>query len=144
MGRISILGDPCNCVPYRKTFAFRKKISGSVWIQLQSLPLQCWNSRAISRIASRLGKPICMDEITVNKRRISYARVLVEINTSKKPVEEFEVKLPSGLTYTQYVVYENLPKYCSHCYYFGHYFENCKYRDNSHKVNIEYVAKEMA
>lgn len=85
-----------------------------VWVQLQSLPLQCWNSRAIT---SSTGKPLCLDEITMDRKRISYARVLVEIDTSKKPIEEFEVKLLSGLIYTQYIIYENLPKYCSHCNY---------------------------
>lgn len=118
-----------------------------VWVQLQSLPLQCWNPRAISRIASRIGKPICLDEITHERKRISYARVLVEIDTSKKPVDDFEVKLPSGLTYTQYVVYENLPKYCSHCCYFGHYHENCKFKEESRKVQQNeavYVVKKKA
>lgn len=47
------------------------------WVQLHNLPLQCWNTRAISRIASRLGKPLCVDQITLERKRISYARVLI-------------------------------------------------------------------
>lgn len=101
-------------------------------MQLHSLPLQCWNKRAISRIASKLGKPLCLDNTTQERRRISYARVLIEIDTSSKPIEEFEVKLPSGTTYTQYVSYENLPKFCTHCFIFGHYLDNCKLCSKAH------------
>lgn len=100
-----------------------------VWVQLQSLPLQCWNSRAISQIASRLGKPLCVDNNTLERKWISYARVLVEIDTSIKPVDSFDVKLPSGFVYKQYIVFENLPKFCGHCFYFGHYFDQCKHKE---------------
>lgn len=43
-----------------------------VWVQLHSLPLQCWNTRAINRIASKLGKPLCHDNITLECKRITY------------------------------------------------------------------------
>lgn len=99
-----------------------------VWIQLHNLPLQCWTNKAISRLASRVGNPICTDKITHERKRVSYARVLVEMNTATSPIEEFEVRLPSGTIYTQYIVYENLPKYCEWCCKFGHYSENCKYQ----------------
>lgn len=32
------------------------------WVQLHNLPLQCWNTRAISRIASKIGKPFHGEE----------------------------------------------------------------------------------
>lgn len=95
-----------------------------IWVQLHNLPLQCRNTRAISRIASKLGKPLCFDNITLERKRISYARVLIEVDTSVKPLEAFEVKLPSGQVYLQYAHYENLPKFCTHCYLFGHLREN--------------------
>lgn len=90
------------------------------WVQLHNLPLQCWNTRAISIIASKLGKPFCVDKITLKRKRISYARVLIEIDTSVNLIEVFEVKFLFGLAYSHYVHYENLPKFCNHCYMFGH------------------------
>lgn len=96
-------------------------------VELHNLPLQCWNTRAISRIASKLGKPLCIDNITLERRKISYARVLIEMDTSVKPLESFEVRLPSGVIYNQYVHYENCPKFCNHCYMFGHLWENCRH-----------------
>lgn len=99
-----------------------------VWIQLHNLPLQCWTNKAISRIASKVGNPLCTDRITQERKRISYARVLVEIDASKDPCEEFEVTLPSGISYMQYVEYENLPKYCKYCHMFSHYEKTCKFK----------------
>lgn len=58
----------------------------------------------------------------------------MEINTVVKPIEEFEVKLLSCIVYTQYVGYEDLPKFCSHCYLFGNYVENCKHCINDSGV----------
>lgn len=108
-----------------------------VWVQLHSFPLQCWNTRAICRIASKLGKPICLDNTTQERSRISYARVLIELDTSTQPIDEFEEKLLSGIVYTQYVSYENLPKFCSHCFIFGHYMSNCKHCTKSDEENKE-------
>lgn len=49
------------------------------------------------------------------------------MDTSIQPLEKFDVKLPSRVVYTQYIHYENLPKFCSHCYLFGHLKENCRH-----------------
>lgn len=70
------------------------------WVQLHSLPLQCRNTCAINKITSKLGKPICIDNIRLERKRISYARLLVEIDTSVTPPESFYVKLPSHIVYT--------------------------------------------
>lgn len=117
-----------------------------VWVQLHNLPLQCWTIKAISTIASKLGKPLCTDRITQERKRISYARVLVELDASKSPCEQFEVTLPSGITYTQYVEYENMPKYCKYCHMFNHFESSCKFKkqdetDARKKMNPEYKEK---
>lgn len=48
-----------------------------VWISLPSLPLGCWNARALRKIASLISKPITSDRFTATKERISFACVLV-------------------------------------------------------------------
>lgn len=105
----------CYFAQYRKTSAYSIV---PTWVQLHNLPLQCWNTRAISRIASKLGKPLCVDNITLERKRISYARVLIEIDTSVIPLDNFEVKFPSGVVYTQFVQYEHLPKFGNYCFMF--------------------------
>lgn len=55
-----------------------------LWVRFYNLPLNCWGPRTLSKIVSRLGKPIFIDECTKNQTRISYARVLVDMNINQK------------------------------------------------------------
>lgn len=128
---------------YQKTSASLMRITTlylGTGVQLYSLPLQCWNTQAISRIASKLGKPLCLDKNTHERKRISYAHILIEIDTSVIHVDSFEVRLPSSTQYTQYVTYAHLPKFCVHCYLFGHHKDKCKYlvKNQTNINNVEY------
>lgn len=42
-----------------------------VWIKLPSLPLDCWNPRALTKIASKIGNPISTDKLTSRKERLA-------------------------------------------------------------------------
>ncbi|CAK8576415.1 unnamed protein product [Lathyrus sativus] len=53
-----------------------------VWIQLPQLPLHLWGAKNLGKMASMLGTPLMTDECTTNKYRISYARVLVEVDVT--------------------------------------------------------------
>ncbi|KAL0424177.1 UNVERIFIED_CONTAM: hypothetical protein Sradi_0952500 [Sesamum radiatum] len=97
-----------------------------VWATLPSLPLECWHPNALGKIGSRLGTPIAMDSLTMKMERVSYARILVEVDASKKLVDNVEFILPNGVTRKQPVVYEYTPKFCSACKRFGHLKESCQ------------------
>jgi len=96
-----------------------------IWIQLPGLPLDCWNGRALSKIVSRVGKPISTDKMTLTKERISFARVLVEVDVSSNIVSEVEIQLPTGVVYHQSVIPEFTPKFCQRCKTFGHVEGTC-------------------
>ncbi|KAJ6856768.1 hypothetical protein NC651_038440 [Populus alba x Populus x berolinensis] len=51
-----------------------------VWVKFPNLPLKCWYIKCLSKIASVLGKPVQSDMLTSSMARLSYARVLVEVN----------------------------------------------------------------
>ncbi|GJY52454.1 hypothetical protein Tco_0443301 [Tanacetum coccineum] len=66
--------------------------------RLVNIPLEAWNVRGISALASRLGRPIKMDQVTADMcrtgaGRLGYARVLIEINAE----DEFFDKLRSTI-----------------------------------------------
>ncbi|KAK4423208.1 hypothetical protein Salat_1903600 [Sesamum alatum] len=61
-----------------------------VWAIFPSLPLECWHPNALGKIGSRLGTPIAMDSLTMSMERVSYARILVEVDASKKLVDQVE------------------------------------------------------
>ena len=96
-----------------------------IWFQLPGLPLVCWNARALSLIGSRVGKPISTDKMTLTKERISFARVLVEVDVSSDIVSEVEIQLPTGVVYHQPVISEFTPKFCKRCKTFGHVEGTC-------------------
>ncbi|KAL0307067.1 UNVERIFIED_CONTAM: hypothetical protein Sradi_6124000 [Sesamum radiatum] len=97
-----------------------------VWATLPSLLLECWHPNALDKIGSWLGTPIEMDSLTMKMERVSYARILVEVDASKKLVDHVEFILPNGVTRKQPVVYEYTPKFCSTCKRFGHLKESCQ------------------
>lgn len=55
-----------------------------IWVKLPSLPLHLWGSKILGKIGSAIGKPMFSDECTANKLRVSYARILVEVDITKK------------------------------------------------------------
>ncbi|KAJ6377605.1 hypothetical protein OIU76_026559 [Salix suchowensis] len=96
-----------------------------VWVKLPNLPLSCWSEICLSKIASVIGNPIQCDMLTSSMTRLSYARVLVEIDLRKKLREYVKVCLPNGEVTEQQIIYETLPKFCSHCNVIGHLVETC-------------------
>ncbi|KAL0424019.1 UNVERIFIED_CONTAM: hypothetical protein Sradi_0936700 [Sesamum radiatum] len=97
-----------------------------VWATLPSLPLECWHANALGKIGSKLGMPIAMDSLTLKMERVSYARILVEVDASKPLVDQVDFMLPNGMMRSQPVVYEFIPKFCTKCNRFGHLVASCQ------------------
>ncbi|KAK4362419.1 hypothetical protein RND71_017660 [Anisodus tanguticus] len=74
-----------------------------------------WNEMALSRILSRIGRPIGTDKLTNDKGQASYARALVEIDLSKEVVHSIELKLWDGTHIDQDLIYEKRSGYCNEC-----------------------------
>ncbi|GKE38383.1 RNA-directed DNA polymerase, eukaryota, reverse transcriptase zinc-binding domain protein [Tanacetum coccineum] len=105
-----------------------------IWIRLVNIPLEAWNVRGISALASRLGRPIKMDQVTADMcrtgaGRLGYARVLIEINAEDEFFDKIEINYMDGMENvksTKWVVdYTWKPDRCSHCKVFGHSVINC-------------------
>ncbi|KAK4380970.1 hypothetical protein Sango_3012800 [Sesamum angolense] len=126
-GPCFIYGRPLLLKPIPDCFEFKEDdISLTpVWATLPSLPLECWHPNALGKIGSRLGTPIAMDSLTMRMERVSYARILVEVDASKALVDHVEFKLPNGVTRRQPIVYEYTPKFCTECNRFGHHKSSC-------------------
>ncbi|KAK4422079.1 hypothetical protein Salat_2158900 [Sesamum alatum] len=67
-----------------------------------------------------------MDSLTRKMERVSYARILVEVDASKKLVDNVEFILPNGVMRKQPVVYEYTLKFYSDCSRFGHLKDSCQ------------------
>jgi len=96
-----------------------------VSVKFLNLPLKCWSLKCLSKIASVLGKPVQSDMLTSSMSRLSYARVLVEVNLLFDLPYSIKVTLPNGSLLHQQVVYETLSRFCKHCRTLGHLTSTC-------------------
>lgn len=60
----------------------------SVWVKLPKLDVMYWSEGALKSIAGYLVKVLKVDNSTLTKSRLMYARVLVDINISEGFLEE--------------------------------------------------------
>ena len=79
----------------------------------------------LSRIGSVLGKLIQCDMLTSSMSRLSFARILVEIDLLADRKHSVCISLPNGTTLNQKFFYETLPRFCKHCQIIGHNTSLC-------------------
>lgn len=94
-----------------------------IWIKLPLLPLHLWGETILSKFWSAIGTSLVTDECAANKLRISYTRILVEVDITQKLIEEINLKDKEGKLMIQKVEYEWKPIFCEKCQIVGH---NCE------------------
>ncbi|XP_045832867.1 uncharacterized protein LOC123924134 [Trifolium pratense] len=99
------------------------------WVRILGLPQEYWRPKILFSIAGGVGVPICLDERTSDRSSGfgHYARVLVEIDLSKKLYHQILVQRV-GYSFTVNLKFENLPSFCSFCQCIGHTLEECTTR----------------
>lgn len=90
-----------------------------VWIKLHRLPLEFWTHVGFSKIGSAIGKPICVDEATANRRRLDYARICVEVEAGDFLPNDIVISVNAESVMVG-VEYQWLPPRCDSCKVFGH------------------------
>jgi len=103
-----------------------------VWVKFPNLSLQCWSPLCLSKLASVIGKPVHADTPTASMTRLSYARVLVEVDLLADLPSLINITLPNGVSKSQVVLYESLPRFCKQCKTLGHSNYACT-KSSSHK-----------
>lgn len=104
----------------------QKQTHVSLWIHLVELPQEYWRERTLKEIASAVGTPIDIDEPTRNRTFGHYARILVDIDLSKKAYDEVLVER-DGFAFMVEIQYERRPLFCHHCYSIGHNITTCRW-----------------
>ncbi|XP_062093615.1 uncharacterized protein LOC133799633 [Humulus lupulus] len=71
--------------PWNPVDDFSKEDISSVptWIQLGGLNIKYWGDRSLFKIVGQIGKPIQVDNITKNRDRIAYPRILIEVSMAQ-------------------------------------------------------------
>lgn len=58
-----------------------------VWIKLSNIPLYAWSHYGINRLASRIGRFLCMDESIEKLERITCVKCLIEVTPDRFPMK---------------------------------------------------------
>lgn len=104
-----------------------------LWVKLHGVPLEYWTPVGLSHIASAVGKPLHTDKLTASKKRISFARICVEVEASKELPKDFYIQCENGDWITILVEYDWKPQVCTHCKVFGHTNAQCPLLKSSSK-----------
>jgi hypothetical protein len=113
---------------WTKDFKYQtqKQTHVSLWIRLVELPQEYWRERTLKEIASAVGTPIDIDGHTRNRTFGHYARILVDIDLSKKLYDEILVER-EDFAFKVEVQYERMPLFCHHCHSIGHNIASCRW-----------------
>ncbi|KAF9621091.1 hypothetical protein IFM89_016525 [Coptis chinensis] len=95
-----------------------------IWIRVD-LPKHLWTKNGIDFISSIIGEPICMDDATARRTRISYARICVVVDIEFKFPSFIPVKIGEGVIVDIGLDYEWVPDLCTSCKIFGHSDSKC-------------------
>ncbi|KAK4345490.1 hypothetical protein RND71_035666 [Anisodus tanguticus] len=96
------------------------------WLMFPELPVHCWAEENLGRIGSYLGKSLCTDRRTAQCQRISYARMLIEMDITQDMPDEMYIEMPDGSIWYQVIDYDWKPKFCQDCNHFGHITGTCR------------------
>lgn len=113
--------------PWTPKFNFNDEMLRTVplWVRFPDLPLHCWSKDSLSRLGSAIGSPLYADECTSKQLRVSFARLLVEVDVTKTLTKEIPIEFEEGDIVEQKVIYEWVPPFCVTCNKVGH---NCAFK----------------
>ena len=114
-----------------------------VWVKFPNLPLKCWSPTCLSKIASVIGKSIHCDMLTTSMSRLSYARVLIEVDLLVELPNSINIVLPNGMPLLKLVGYKTLPRFCKHCRFFGYIDSICTRVGGNKRKKHTYVASTL-
>ncbi|KAL0336692.1 UNVERIFIED_CONTAM: hypothetical protein Sradi_4881100 [Sesamum radiatum] len=107
-----------------------------VRIRLLDLPVHLFEKNALFTLASKIAKPLRMDELIADLSRPDLACVCVELDLTAPKVQVVYLNI-KGKTYIHLVLYENYPAYCSSCNHLGHDISNCIVKHNNEKSQAD-------
>lgn len=107
---------------WEPNFDFSEEVLSTIplWVKFPNLPLNCWFMESLSRICSVMRNPIYADECTSKIERISFARVLIEMDVTKPLPRIIKVHDLDGKVFEQEIWYDWQPQYCNKCLQIGH------------------------
>ncbi|KAL7204694.1 hypothetical protein ACSBR2_017739 [Camellia fascicularis] len=79
-----------------------------IWVKFYNIPLEYWDGDCLSRIASAVGVPLFMDQLTSSGSKISFARVCVDIPADSAFPDSFVIT-SGDVSINIHVEYQGVP-----------------------------------
>lgn len=93
----------------------------AIWVQLPELPIEYYETQALLKIGKGIGKPIKIDWHTSQAKTGKYARMCIEIDTSKPLTKSLKIGRRK-----QRITYEISSEFCYKCGKVGHLDAVCQ------------------
>ena len=116
-------------------------MSIAVWVKFPKLPIEFYDLEVLKEIGSVLGPVLRIDSYTATGSRGSYARLCIQLDTSKPLITSIKVG-----RLVQQVMYEGLSSLYFCCGHLGHKLESCPYsiQEYEKKKENEKTREEVA
>ncbi|XP_021839163.1 uncharacterized protein [Spinacia oleracea] len=95
--------------------------TATIWITLPKLPLELYDTKILQAVGSALGRLIKIDVKTIDKERVKFARLLIQVKTSE-PIPKL---VWIGAT-KQVIMAQDPTHFCKFYKVYGHYIQDCK------------------
>lgn len=104
-----------------------------LWVKFPGLPVGYCSTESLSKDASVVGKPLYADDkFTAHFEKISYARILIEVDASQPLPDFVHIETPYG-PLKKPIEYEWKPSFCNECIKYSHDSADCWFNE----ANIE-------
>ncbi|KAG2411217.1 hypothetical protein I3760_Q020500 [Carya illinoinensis] len=108
-----------------------------VWVFLPGLPPSFYQPSVLKMITAPIGRFIRCDNSTMCATRTDGARVCLEVDSSKAPINYFWIGKPGvPRSRRQEIIFKTLPAYCSKCKCQGHNTQTCR-KENDQKKHMK-------
>ncbi|XP_074283687.1 uncharacterized protein LOC141608223 [Silene latifolia] len=97
-----------------------------IWVKLMGLDLKFWGTKCLEKLASIIGKFVRVNDLTLDKSLLGFARVMVEVGIDQHFLEKIMFMDEMGQNVTVLVEYEWLPVTCTKCKGIGHKEMQCR------------------
>lgn len=98
-----------------------------IWVKIYEIPKQMWTTEGLGFLASLIGTPKYVDQLTADEERLEFAQVCVEIGVDTI-IEYSKTFRLAGKTETVKLQYPWLPSVCTNCSRFGHMAGDCPHK----------------
>ncbi|XP_074297251.1 uncharacterized protein LOC141627956 [Silene latifolia] len=99
-----------------------------IWMKLVGLDLKFWGAKCLEKLASLVGKFVRVDDCTLDKLLLGYAKVMVEVEVDQHFPDRIHFDDENGQEVTVLHEYDWLPITCQKCKGIGHSNNMCRGR----------------